>query len=212
MGTKIETKLIVVSVLFVIVGALIYNIEEIEVNEKPSIRSFFKNIDRYKIIQTSELKPELVEMLNLDDYLYADFQGPDERINLYIGYYYNANKAYASHSPLICYPSQGWEILGKEKKKSMKIGHNVINYHEIITKKDQTKELVLFWYQSYSLSSTQIYKNKISMGYNKLTGKNGQHAFIRVSVHYTDSNNANENATEFIKTFYPKLINYFTLQ
>lgn len=210
MGKNIESKLIVISILFVLVGALIYNIEEVEVNNKPSIQSFFKKIDNYKIIKMSELKPELVEMLNLDDYFYADFQGPNGRINLYIGYYYDAKKAYASHSPLICYPSQGWEILGKEKLKSVKIGNNVINYHEIITKKNQTKELVLFWYQSYSLTSTQIYKNKISMGYNKLTGKNGQHAFIRVSVDHTDSNNANENATDFIKTLYPKLINYFT--
>ncbi len=138
---------------------------------------------------------------------------PNGRVNLYIGYYYTANKAYASHSPMVCYPSQGWQIDNKPTRKTLSIGQNVIHYEEIVTSLGEQKELVLYWYQSGERSNTQIYKNKIDMGVNKLLNNSEEHAFVRVSLPLAENSTYAENektATNFIKAFYPQFLKFIS--
>ena len=151
-------------------------------------------------------------MLKLDDYVYTDYDGPNGRVNLYIGYYYTASKAYASHSPLVCYPSQGWEITREPTTHSLIVGPHSINYEEIVASLGEEKELVLFWYQSYLRTNSQIYQNKIDMGYNKLINNDEQHAFVRVSVPFKMAANKNmkKTALSFMKAFYPQFAEFIT--
>lgn len=106
MGNKTNIKLLVLSMVFLITCAVIYTRKDTAPLNKPPIRQYLEHIDNYKTVRHIQLAENASNMLSLDDYLYADYEGPDGNVNLYIGYYYTANKAYASHSPLICYPSQ----------------------------------------------------------------------------------------------------------
>ena len=152
---------------------------------------------------------DAVAMLKLDDYLFADYKGPLGIVNLYIGYYYTANKAYAAHSPLICYPSQGWKIDSNPKKAFLQVDAQTIKYEEIITSSGDTKELVLFWYQAGLFTNTKIYMNKIDMGYNKLRHNSEQHGFVRVAVPIKNTyEESKSSAINFIEAFYPQFINY----
>jgi EpsI family protein len=146
----------------------------------------------------------------LDDYTFTDYKGANGTVNLYIGYYYTADKAYASHDPMVCYPSQGWKIDEQPVKHSLGVGPNRINYEEIITSNGPQKELVLYWLQSHLLTNTQVYMNKIDMAYNKLTKNDEQHAFVRVSVPIADTTyeKAKKSAADFIQTFYPNFIEF----
>jgi EpsI family protein len=168
-------------------------------------------IEGYETASITDMSADAIKMLNLDDYVFANFAGPLGNVNLYIGYYYTANKAYAAHSPLICYPSQGWKIDNKPKKGSLQVGSQTIQYEEIITSLEGTKELVLYWYQAGLYTNTQIYKNKIDMGYNKLVQNTEQHGFIRVAVPILKTyEEAQLAAAGFIKAFYPQFIEYIS--
>lgn len=168
-------------------------------------------LEGYKTDRTIDLAREHVTMLKLDDYIFVDYKGPMAHPNLYIGYYYTANKAYSAHSPLICYPSQGWKIDNKPHRDSLQIGSHTINYEEIITSLGERKELVIYWYQAGLQTNTQIYKNKIDMGYNKLMNNNEQHGFVRVAIPLNSTyEESKTSAIDFIKAFYPPFIQYIS--
>jgi len=210
MPKTIVNKLLVLNVIFLLNCILVYGFNNpAEIRRKPPLSSYMAHLDGYKTLSQIEMEEKAVKMLKLDDYAFLDFLGDKGRINLYIGYYYSADKAYAAHSPLICYPSQGWKIDNRPVSSSLSVGPHKIYYEEIITSYGGDRELVLFWYQARLFTNTQGYKNKISMGYNKLVNNDEQHGFIRVSVPLQDSyDEAKVAATRFISDFYPKLVEF----
>ena len=210
MGNTLKTKLLILSGIFLITSFFIYSVKGPVLHNKPSLKQHFQTIENYRTIQHIPLSGENLKMLKLDDYLYADFKGPDGIVNLYIGYYYTSNKAYASHSPLVCYPSHGWEITRHPTKHSTDVGPHSIHYNEIITSMGNNNRLVLYWLQAHNQTNTNAVKNKIAMGYNKFMYGSEQHAFVRISVSIVDSNylEAKNNAINFLETFYPQFIDY----
>ena len=177
-----KIKLLLLSTVFLITCVFVYKPKEAVNLSKPPLRQYLNNIQNYELLRNISLADDALEMLDLDDYFYADYKGPDGKINLYIGYYYSANKAYAAHSPLICYPSQGWKIEEQQPSRSVNIDSHQIHYDEITTSLSSRKELVLYWFQAYERTNTHIVSNKIDMGYNKLMQNGEQHGFVRVSV------------------------------
>jgi len=205
-----KIKLLILSVIFLVTCIFVYNQQDLVDLQKPPLKKYLNNIESYKLVRHISLAESASDMLDLDDYFYADYQGPDGEVNLYIGYYYSANKAYAAHSPLICYPSQGWKIEEKHPGRSMDVDSYRINYDEITTSLGGRKELVLFWYQAYERTNTDIVSNKIDMGYNKLMHNGEQHGFVRVSVPLESGSykEAKKIAMAFITAFYPHLIDF----
>lgn len=180
------------------------------VRKKPPLSQFLQEVEGYRNLRQIELVQNAYDMLNLDDYLFADYEGDEGEVNLYIGYYYSAAKAYAAHSPLVCYPSQGWQIDSKPQKGKLVVGDHTVYYEEIITSLGDHKELVLYWYQARLKTNNQVYKNKIDMGYNKFKYEDEQHGFIRiaVSISENDYQKAKEDAVNFIRAFYVEFIKY----
>jgi len=209
LGKKIEIKLSVLCILFLFTCAFIYwPTAPRKTTKKTDIGHYLEHIDGYKKLRRIDLEDDHVQMLKLDDYAYHDYQGGLGKVNLYIGYYYTANKAYASHSPLICYPSQGWKIDKQPVLSSLEVGKHKINFEEVITSYGKQKELVLYWYQAHQYTNTQVYKNKIDMAINKIKHNDEQHGFVRVSTSLTDSSydESKERVIDFIQAFYPKFI------
>jgi EpsI family protein len=180
--------------------------------KKPAMAPFFEEIADYRTLGKVELNPKALRMLKVDDYIFIDYEGPDGKINLFIGYYYTIGKAYASHSPLICYPSQGWKIEKPPVTKTIYIGSNRIKHEQILTSFGNKQEIVLYWFQSYLLTNTNSYMNKINIAINRLLNENQQHALVRVAVPTNDGyfENSQNAAQEFIKAFYPILMDYIT--
>ncbi len=208
---KLEWKLVFINFLFILTSIFVFVFNSnTPLSTAPGVKLKLSSLDGYKLLQNIELGHDIYEMLDLDDYLFSAYTGPDGTVNLYIGYYYDANKAYAAHSPLVCYPSQGWKIDQSLEKSTISVGPYRINYSEIITTLGLNKELVMFWYQSRFQTNTTVYRNKISMAYNKIFNKNGQHAFVRISVPMTGItyDEAKARAIDFLKAFYPEFISF----
>jgi EpsI family protein len=212
LGTNKERKLLILICLLIVTGIFVYSQNRTpQVIQKSSLKDYFSHLDGFDKKDMIDMPEDTIKMLNLDDYLFANYQGPLGIANLYIGYYYTANKAYAAHSPMVCYPSQGWKIESSPRRGSLQVGTKIIEYEEITTSLGDVKELVMYWYQAGLFTNTRIYKNKIDMGYNKLMNNNEQHAFVRVALpiqaEYGESKKA---AIDFIKAFYPQFVKYVT--
>ena len=203
-------KLLILSIIFLFTCVFIYSRSGPEHVSKQPIKQYFEHIDSYQIIRHVEMEENVLSLLKLDDYLYTDYMGPNGVITLYIGYYYTADKASAAHSPLVCYPSQGWKIEKQTSDISVKVDPFVINYNEIITSLGRQKELVLYWFQANHDTNTKAFKNKVNVAYNKLATHGEQHAFVRISVLLGVANvsQAKKDAINFIKEFYPQFISF----
>jgi EpsI family protein len=203
-------KLGILSVLFFAMCIFIYTRSGSEDVSKQPIKDYFEHIEGYKVIRHVELEESVLKLLKLDDYLYADYQGPNGKITLYIGYYYTADKASAAHSPLICYPSQGWKIEKQLSDLLIDASPTAIHYNEIITSLNTQKELVVYWFQASQDTNTQAFKNKTNVAFNKLTNKGEQHAFVRVSIPLGgfSQEQAKQKVDDFIKAFYPHFIRF----
>ncbi|BBO81278.1 EpsI family protein [Desulfosarcina ovata subsp. sediminis] len=187
MGIKSEIKLIVLAVLFSCACVAVYGWDKTaETNKKPPLTETFHNIERYTLLRNIKLADNAFEMLNLDDYVFADYAGPSGQVNLYIGYYFSSDKAYASHSPTICYPSQGWKLDSEPSSGKHIVRGQPINYNEIVTSFGHQRELVLYWYQARLHTNTQVYKNKIDIGLNKIAFHDNDHGFVRVALSFSD--------------------------
>ena len=194
------------------VAALLINLpsKPRKVSKASDLTTYFDKIEGYEKLRCIKLDENASEMLDLDDYLFCDYQNSEALINLFIGYYYTADKAYASHSPLVCYPSQGWKIDQQPTKHDLKINGYSIHLEEITTSYGKKKELVMYWYQTHQYTNTEIFKNKIDMAVSKFKHNDEQHAFIRISTPLGEASyqNAKKRTVAFIKAFYPKFISF----
>jgi EpsI family protein len=64
---------------------------------------------------------------------------------LYVGYYGTERGGRPEHTPWVCYPSNGWEIVSREV---VKVDANR-RANEIIVEKGGKRRLVHFWFQTY---------------------------------------------------------------
>ena len=215
MGKQKIIKLYLLAAIFLITTLVVYGWRRSPATvHKPDMAQYFKQIGPYTLIRIIPLRKDLVEMLKLDSYLFADYANSSDQVTLYIGYYYTAGKAYAAHSPLVCYPSQGWRIEEQPVRHTFTVGRHTINYEEITTAQDELKELVIYWYQAGPFTNTQVYRNKIDMGYNKFVSNNEQHAFVRITVNLRKHSRAQAQkiAEGFISAFYPKFVRFTEIQ
>ncbi len=210
MGKKIEKKLLILIILLLPVCLLVFSSASMEkVNRKFKLRNHFNKIDGYRVISDKSLDEEIYSFLELDDYKQTDYRGKDGNVNLYIGYYYTADKVSAAHSPLACLPGNGWTITDPEIKR-LTVGDKIIQYAELEATIQNSTQLVIYWYQAHHTTTPHVYKNKMNTLYNKLTDNEEQHAFMRVMVPYSHSTKekARESALDFIEVFYPQFIDF----
>jgi EpsI family protein len=210
-GKKREKKLIVLIVTFLVTCLLVYKPsgKSEPVHKGHSLREMMDQINGYSVANAITLDDNTYRFLDLDDYTFGDYQGRNGLVNLFIGFYYTTDKISAAHSPLACFPGQGWTIT-RPAAHELKVGTLTIHYAEITATREGQKELVLYWYQAFHDTTPYVYRNKIDALYNKLAKQEQQNAFVRVSMPMENSTyaQAKKAGTDFMKVFYPKFIEY----
>ena len=156
-----------------------------------------------------ELDGAIVGSLDLDDYVNHNFSNGSETVSLYIGYYLTSKKVGAAHSPLVCFPGQGW-VLSDAENKSLKIGEEKINYSKMIASIGSRKELLIYWFQAFDRTSPGTFFQKLNTLWSKFHSGRTDNAFVRVTVPIQDISidEAYKSGVKFIEDFYPLFLNY----
>ncbi len=168
-----------------------------------------REIDSYKIGADVALEKDVASMLKLDDYVFTNYSYDNKNVTLYVGHYYSLAKLTAAHSPLVCYPSQGW-VIDEPVIHQLTIGYDTLNYSELVATLGDKQELIFYWYQAGNKSMPVTSKLKLATAINKLRKNNEQHGFVRVSVPFSGTNQDQARTTglTFIKAFWPHYLNY----
>ena len=133
-------------------------------------------------------------------------------ITLFIAYYNNMEKADLSHSPLVCFTGQGWEI-NETKTVEVPLDHaQIIRVNQMIQKKLNTTMITLYWYQSVDRVDVNRGIHKVFLFISKLLGRRDNNGFVRLTANVPDGKDYQEVAQyifQFIKDMYPELKRFF---
>jgi EpsI family protein len=209
-GKKKERQLLILVALFALTCFFVYRSPGTAAVTKPiDLATVFGPVTGYQLVQSSPLEQNVAEFLELDDYAQATYEKDGLPITLYIGYYFTLDKVSAAHSPLVCFPGQGWTI-ETPLRRHMSVGEHDIDYEEMVAGLEDHRQLILYWYQAHESTSPRVYRNKINAVINKLTGKRQEHAFVRVSVPIGSATReqARQAGQDFITAFYPAFLDY----
>ena len=93
------------------------------------------------------VEDEVAQMLRADVNLQRAYHHPlGGLIFLYVGYYGTARGGRPEHTPWLCYPSTGWQILGS-RVLTVDAGSG-LRANELVVENEGERRLVLFWYRS----------------------------------------------------------------
>jgi EpsI family protein len=209
-GNKKEKQLISLLLLLTLTSFLVYwPTDSVEVTKPSGLQAVLGPVAGYKILRASPLDDKIFSFLELDDYTQTSYEKDGQAVDLYIGYYFTLDKISAAHSPLACFPGQGWDI-NQPSEHLLQVDQKEIHYAEIIARLEERQVLVMYWYQAHEKTVPEAYKNKFNALLNKSSGKKPEHAFVRVSVPIDESGSegARKIGSDFITAFYPVFLRY----
>ncbi len=211
MGSTQIGRCLIVIVCFALTAFAIYQKDiNKNVSKNKSITQVTENIaNGWEKLDVKQLDNKIIIALDLDEYVNNIFYKNNNQVFLYVGYYYSSKKISAAHSPLVCYPGQGWNILNKKKSKET-IRKSEINIVSMEITKSGKKELILYWFQVHDKTSTGTFFQKIYSLLNMLIQKSNENAFVRVSVPMDSISRgkAYDIGIDFINAFYPGFLTY----
>jgi EpsI family protein len=203
-------KLSAVLVLFALTGVLVYVMPVSHaVAKKVPLREAFSGIRDWRNERFFSLGKEITDALNLDDYLYAAYSRGKDEASLYVGYYGSTEKVGAAHDPLVCLLGQGWTITESVRDVLLLKDGEHINCNRMVVERDETKELIVYWFQSYRSTCSSTVSQKIVSFWNKFCSNREDNAFIWISVPVRDSkSSASQTVNDFVESFYPAFIEF----
>jgi EpsI family protein len=210
MGLAHRRKVVSLVVLFSLTSILVYFTRASRaVNKETPLAQALSSIKGWTPGKNVKLDSRIVQMLQLDDYVNRAYVNGNDTVLLYVGYNFSAQKLGKIHSPLVCFPSQGWTIIGKEER-AITVEGNHIDLMSMILRRGQERDLVLYWFQAFDTTSRGTFLQKVYAFWAGFVHSREDNAFVRVWV--PDNKNTLEEALTtgitFIQAFYPVFLEY----
>ncbi len=158
---------------------------------------------------------EVLASLDTDKTIYKTFYSKGyPPITLFMGCYNTLEKADLSHSPVVCFTGQGWEITGNGFKNIPFDQSNLesIKVNQTIQHKSDKNLITFYWYQTQRRAFTNRGFLKLSLFFHKLLGQSDKNAFVRLTVIVPKKMTLDIGSgylSEFVKKMYPHMKNYF---
>ena len=134
--------------------------------------------------QRKRLEPQVATALRLDDYILADYAGPDGvRVNFYVAYYDSQRKGGAVHSPRSCIPGGGWEIETISKRRIAGVtraDQGPLFVNRVVIAKGRVRQVVYYWFAQRGRDMTNEYAVKWYLFWDGLTRSRTDGALVRM--------------------------------
>jgi EpsI family protein len=153
-----------------------------------------------------------LDVLKLDDYILADYVGPDLRpVNFYVAYYASQRKGESAHSPRSCIPGGGWEIVSLTQRSvdGAAVGGKTLRVNRVLIQKGDDQQLVYYWFQQRGRNLTNEYMVKWYLFWDALTENRTDGALVRVVARVNPSlEDADRELSAFARTVSAQLSAY----
>ncbi len=153
------------------------------------------------------LDKDTLDVLKLSDYLLTSYRDESGKvIVLYIAYYDSQRKNVVPHSPKLCIPGGGWEIVDISREN-----FEGQPFNRMIIQKRLDKSLVYYWYQQRGQIIANEYAMKWSLFKDALFLNRTDGSLVRTSTEIypgEDMKKAEERMNEFLLLIKPLLREY----
>lgn len=157
------------------------------------------------------LDKDSLDILQLDDYLLVDYDAPRHSpINLYIQYFRKQDRNGATHSPRLCIPAGGWEIVGLETRaipQAVFHGH-ALEVNRVMITKGTLSYLTYYWFQQRGRNTTNEYGTKLLILWDALSRSRTDGSMIRIMTPIKAGEKAgaaDDRLSQFASELLPKL-------
>ena len=143
-----------------------------------------------------------IDQLGFSDYLLIDYVDDNaQHVNFYVAYYESQRKGVSPHSPRVCIPGGGWEITEFDR-----IVHNGAPINKAIVQKEETKQVVYYWFQQRGRVIANEYLMKWHLLTDSIIMNRTDGALIRLTT-LVQNGESTAEAELRLKSFYDKINN-----
>jgi EpsI family protein len=155
-----------------------------------------------------------LQVLQLSDYLTADYRGPAPRpVDLYIAWYGSQDKGRYMHSPRTCLPGGGWKILELTQVDvpGVKAAGQPLRVNRAIMGSGTASQLVYYWFQQRGRVTTDEKLTKWHLLWDSVIDGRSDGALVRLIVPLADgeqTSNADADLARFAAELTSELDRY----
>jgi len=203
---QMTTELIAVFIL--LTGSALYlNLhQDLQIPMNRPLNEFPRVVSGWHMTQEFPMSESIQRVLKATDTLSRSYATADGKtVDLYVGYHGGGKESGEIHSPKQCLPGGGWFEISS-KRRPLEVSGGKINIVQAIYRKDDSKELFLYWFQVQNKTISDEYSLKIAEITNSILNRRRDASFIRVSLPFgTDEQEAIALGERFTRDFTPAL-------
>lgn len=178
--------------------------------ERAFFSAFPKSIGEWQGT-SGTLETQALKALDLTDYLLADFAKPaDVPVNFYVAYYESQRKGSSPHSPTVCMPGGGWQIIDLTRRAFT--GNNApFEFNRVVIRKGSDSQLVYYWFLERGREMADEYKVKWWLFRDAILENRTDGALVRLvtpMVAGEPEEKADQRLAEFMAAALPLLPDY----
>jgi len=211
MGTIIGAKQSLILILCFLATSLVIHIEPRAntASKSAPLQEAISAVTDWHPLGYIPLEKSILQELKLDDHLNHTFSRDGQNVMLYVGYYLTSKNVGVAHSPLVCFPGQGW-LLSDFQQKTITTDAADINLMAIVASTPERKILLMYWFQAFDRTSPGTFMQKINLIRSKYLEGREDNAFVRVTVPLDrlSVEQAEIVGETFIQSFYPVFLEY----
>ena len=112
--------------------------------------------------KSSSLDIQTAQSLGLTDYVLSDFFNKGGRVvNLYVAYYASQRTGLSPHSPSVCIPANGWQIIDLKRTSYTNAEGISLPLNRVIIGQGSNKQLVYYWFDERGMQIANEYISKL---------------------------------------------------
>jgi exosortase D (VPLPA-CTERM-specific) len=163
--------------------------------------------------RTSALDVDVERALGLSDYIYSDYTKNDKRyVNLYVAYYASQRNGLSPHSPSVCIPGNGWQILDLQRITYSNDDSSVsLPLNRVVVARGQEKQLVYYWFEERGMKIANEYTSKLYLLRDAMFRNRTDGALVRLTTPIFPGereSDADKRLQGFTQTLVPNLVGY----
>jgi exosortase D (VPLPA-CTERM-specific) len=157
---------------------------------------------------------DALEVLGAGEFLLRDYANPDGQqpaVNLYIAYFPTQRAGDTIHSPKNCLPGAGWAPVQSSRTKLSVPGHGPFPVNRYVIAKGDLRQLVFYWYWAHDRGVASEYWAKYYLVADSIRMNRSDGALVRVTTLLSPGESAEaaeQRVLPFVNEIVPKLDSY----
>ena len=152
--------------------------------------------------------PAVIQNLGADEILNRAYvRSKEEVIWLYVGYYRSQKTGTQIHSPLHCYPGNGWNPV-LHQVVPVHLQNRIVRINKLIIQHGAEKRIVAYWYQSQEKVIADEFIKRLNLILTAFRKNRTDGSLVRIStiVHDNMPDEDWKRIVSFMQAMYPQFI------